>query len=226
MKIAALLLSLCLTCSAYAAGLDDLSSKDMVGGLRAALDRGAVVAIEKLGVNGGFGNNPQVKIPLPEHLQQVESMLRLMGQGKQADELVERMNTAAENAVTKAKPLLVKAVKNMTITDAKNILMGGETSVSDFFKDKTQNELKTQFLPIVTQITAQLGLAQTYNQFAGSAAQLGFIKKEDSTIEQYVTRKAVDGLYLMIAQEEKKIRQNPIEAGSALLSKVFGALRN
>jgi hypothetical protein len=226
MKIAALLLSLCLTCSAYAAGFDDLSSKDMVGGLRAALDRGAVVAIEKLGVNGGFGNNPQVKIPLPEHLQQVESMLRLMGQGKQADELVECMNTAAENAVTKAKPLLVKAVKNMTVTDAKNILMGGETSVSDFFKDKTQNELKTQFLPIVTQITAQLGLAQTYNQFAGSAAQLGFIKNEDLTIEQYVTRKAVDGLYLMIAQEEKKIRQNPIEAGSALLSKVFSALRN
>ena len=207
-----------------AATLADLSNKDATAGLKAALDKGAASAIALLGASNGFLGNDKVRIPLPGYLNDAAGLLRTLGQGQQVDELITAMNRGAEAAVPKAKALLTRAVQNMSVDDAKGILAGGNTAVTDFFASKTRAGLGTEFLPIVTQATQKLGLAAKYNQLAGKGAELGLVKKEDANIQQYVTTKALDGLYLMIGEEEKKIRQNPVAYGSAILSKVFGAL--
>jgi hypothetical protein len=162
---------------------------------------------------------------LPPALDELAKGMRMMGRGKDADELIATMNQAAEQAVPEAKALMLNAVKTMSIEDAKKILTGGDDSVTQFFKDKTAAPLAVRFLPIVKRATDQVGLAQKYNQFAGEGAKLGLIKGDASNIETYVTGKALDGLYLMIGEEERAIRQNPAQAGSAIVSKVFGALR-
>ena len=211
--------------SASAAVLDDLTNQEAVQGLKGALSQGATTAIAKLGVAGGFMNNPKVKIPLPPALDKVAKGMRLMGRGKDADELVATMNQAAEQAVPAAKELLAGAVKTMSVQDAKKILTGGDGSVTRFFRDKTAAPLAVKFLPIVKHATDRVGLAQKYDQFAGQGTKLGLIKGDAANIEQYVTNKALDGLYLMIGEEEHTIRRNPAAAGSAIVSKVFGALR-
>lgn len=207
-----------------AASWSDLSNKEATAGLKAALDKGAASAIALLGTTNGFLGNDRVRIPLPGYLNDAAGLLRTLGQGQQVDELITAMNRGAEAAVPKAKALLTRAVQNMTVEDAKGILTGGNTAVTDFFASKTRAGLGAEFLPIVTQATQKLGLANKYNQLAGKGAELGLVKKEDANIQQYVTTKALDGLYLMIGEEEKKIRQNPMAYGSAILSKVFGAL--
>jgi len=170
-------------------------------------------------------NNPKVKIPLPPALDELAKGMRLMGRGKDADELVATMNQAAEQAVPEARELMVNAVRTMSIEDAKKILTGGDDSVTQFFRNKTAAPLAVKFLPIVKRATDRVGLAQKYDQFAGQGARLGLVKGDAANIEQYVTDKALDGLYLMIGEEEHAIRQDPAAAGSAIVSKVFGALR-
>ena len=135
------------------------------------------------------------------------------------------MNEAAEQAVPEARTLLTNAVKTMSIADAKKILTGGDDSVTQFFREKTAAPLGVKFLPIVKRKTDQVGLAQKYNQFAAEGSKLGVVKGDAANVEQYVTAKALDGLYLMIGEEEHAIRSNPAAAGSAIVSKVFGALR-
>ena len=157
-------------------------------------------------------NNPKVKIPLPPALDEVAKGLRMMGRGKDADELVATMNQAAEQAVPEAKALIVNAVKTMSVEDAKKILTGGDDSVTQFFRAKTAAPLAVKFLPIVKQATDRVGLAQKYDQFAGQGAKLGLIKGDAANIEQYVTDKALDGLYLMIGEEERTIRQSGRQA--------------
>lgn len=211
--------------SAFALGLADLTNRDATQGIKGALDKGAASAIDKLGVPGGFLNNPKVKIPLPPALDQVAKGMRMLGRGKDADELVAAMNAAAEQAVPEARGLLVNAVKTMSVSDAKGILTGGDGSVTNFFRTKTAAPLGVKFLPIVKRATDRVGLAQKYNQLAGEGAKLGLVKGDAANVEDYVTHKALDGLYLMIGEEEHAIRQNPAAAGSAIVSKVFGALR-
>jgi hypothetical protein len=215
----------CLMSSALAVGLADLTNQDASRGIKGALDEGVTSAIGKLGVAGGFMNNPKVKIPLPPALEEFSKGMRMMGRGKDADELVASMNQAAEQAVPEAKELMAKAVKSMSLQDAKGILTGGDDSVTKFFRAKTAAPLAVKFLPIVKQTTDRLGLAQKYDQVAGQGAKLGLVKGDAVNIEQYVTDKALDGLYLMIGEQERSIRQNPTAAGSAIVSKVFGALR-
>ena len=123
-----------------------------------------------------------------------------------------------------AKNLLVSAVKSMSVGDAKNILSGGDTSVTTFFAEKTREPLAVQFLPVVTKATAKVGMVDKYNQVAGQAARLGLLKNDDANMARYVTAQSLNGLYLMIGEEEKKIRQDPLGTGSAVLKKVFGAL--
>jgi hypothetical protein len=208
-----------------ALGLSDLTNQEASRGVRGALTEGATSAIAKLGVPGGFLDNPKVKIPLPPTLDQLAKGMRMMGRGKDADELVVTMNQAAERAVPEAKELMLHAVKTMSLEDAKKILTGGDDSVTQFFKARTAASLQLKFLPIVKQATDRVGLAQKYNQFAGQAAALGLIKGNAANIETYVTEKALDGLYLMIGEQERAIRRNPAAAASAVVSKVFGALR-
>lgn len=218
------LLGAVLLSSAYALGIGDLTNQDATRGIKGALSQGAASAIGKLGVPGGFLNNPKVKIPLPPALEDVAKGMRMMGRGKDADELVATMNHAAEQAVPEAKQLMITAVKTMSVEDAKKILTGGDNSVTEFFKAKTQAPLAIKFLPIVKRSTDRLGLAQKYDQFAGEGVKFGLIKGDAANIEQYVTDKALDGLYLMIGEEERTLRQHPAEAASAIVAKVFGSL--
>ncbi|MDO8719056.1 MAG: DUF4197 domain-containing protein [Polaromonas sp.] len=210
---------------AHALPLADLSNAEASGGLKTALEKGALAAVALLGKTDGFLGNPKVRIPLPGYLEDASKLLKNFGQGKRIDALVTAINRAAETAVPMGKDLLVGAVRSMSVSDAKNILTGGETSVTNFFAEKTRAPLGVKFLPAVTQATEKVDLARKYNDVAGKAAGFGLLKKEDANIQQYVTGKTLDGLYLIIGEEEKKIRQDPVGTGSAILQKVFGALK-
>ena len=205
--------------------LASLTDADATKGLKTALELGATNAVKLLGRQDGFWANPKVRIPLPDALQQASKLLKAMGRKQQVEELELAINRAAENAVPLAKNLLVNAVQTMSVTDAKNILTGGETSVTSFFAERTRSPLTTQFLPVVKQATSKVGLAAKYDRFASQAAGVGLLKKEDASIDQYVTRKALDGLYLMIAEQEKSFRQNPMGATSDIVKRVFGSMR-
>ncbi|MFT3961954.1 DUF4197 domain-containing protein [Propionivibrio sp.] len=210
---------------AMAAGLDALSSGDTAAGLKEALTRGAEAAVGQLGQKDGFLGNKRVRIPLPEPLQSAEKAMRAFGMKKQAEELVETMNRAAEMAVVEARPILVNAVKSMSFDDARGILTGGDDAATQYFKRTTSNDITARFLPIVKQATAKVGLAGQYNQYAGQASKLGLIDKKNADLDSYVTNKAMDGLFLMIADQEKAIRKDPVGTGSAMIKKVFGALK-
>ena len=214
------------TCQqAHALSLGDLSNADASKGLKTALEKGALAAVSLLGRTDGFLGNPKVRIPLPGYLEDASKLLKNFGQGRRIDELVTAINRAAEAVVPMGKDLLVSAVRSMNVNDAKNILTGGDTSVTQFFAEKTRAPLGVKFLPVVNQATEKVGLANKYNEFAGKAAGFGLVRKEDANIQQYVTGKTLDGLYLVIGEEERKIRQNPVGTGSAILQKVFGALK-
>ena len=199
-----------------------LSEGDAASGVRAALERGANAAVSLLGRNDGFLGNPKVRIELPGFLKDAAKLLKATGQGKRVDELVTAMNRAAEAAVPEAKALLVAAVKSMSVDDGLKIVRGGDTSVTDFFSTKTRAPIGQKFLPIVSRATEKVSLAQKYDAVAGKAAGMGLLKKDDADLKGYVTGKALDGLYLMIGEEEKKIRRDPVATGSAILKKVFG----
>lgn len=208
------------TLPAHALSLS-LSDDDAAGGIREALGRGAEAAVALLGRRDGFLKNPKVRIELPGYLDDAAKLLKYTGQRRRVDKLVEAMNRAAESAVPVARSLLVSTAKNISVEDAVTIVRGGGTSVTEFFARRTREPLSGQFLPIVTEATQKEALADRYNAVAGKAASFGLLKAEDATIEHYVTRKALDGLYFVIGEEEKKIRRDPIGTGSALLRKVF-----
>ena len=213
---------------AYALSVSDLASisnQDASAGLKTALEKGALAAVSLLGKTDGFYGNDKVRIPLPGFFQDIAGIMKTLGQGKRIDELMLSINRAAEAAVPMGKDLLVSSVRTMSVLDAKNILTGGDTSVTNFFADKTRKPLSGTFLPIVTKATEKVGLAIKYNDFAAKASGFGLVKKEDANIQQYVTGKSLDGLYAIIGEEEKKIRQDPLGTGSAILQKVFGALK-
>jgi len=206
------------------AQLENITNREAVSALKTALEKGARAAVEQLGREDGFYGDARVKIPLPDALKRTERTLRRFGMGSYADELVLTMNRAAEAAVPEAKQLFVDSVKKMSVQDAKGILTGGETAGTAYFKRTTSDQLKKRFLPIVKKSTAKVGLAQTYNQYAQQAAAFGLVKAEDANLDNYVTQKALDGVYLMVAEEERKIRKDPVGAASSIIKKVFGAL--
>ena len=201
-----------------------MSRADATAALRAALEKGSLAAVADLGRIDGFLGNPQVRIPLPESAQRAERLMRRVGMGHYADELVVTMNRAAEAAVPEAKALFMSSVKKMTVQDAKGILTGGETAGTAYFQRTTRRDLHQRFLPIVQRATARVELAQKYDQYADKAVAIGMLKKEDADLDEYVTQKALDGLFIMVAEEEKKIRKDPVSAGSAIVRKVFGVL--
>ncbi|WP_346829366.1 DUF4197 domain-containing protein [Pseudomonas abietaniphila] len=215
---------LMLSASAFALSLGDLSQSDATGGLKDALTQGAQIAVKQLGVPGGFSNNKDVRIELPGKLGKVASKMKLLGMGTQVEQLETSMNQAAEAAVPQAQALLVDAVKKMSVSDAKGILSGGKDSATQYLNKSSREQIRAKFLPIVKQATDKVGLAQKYNAFAGQAASLGVVDAKDSNVEGYVTEKALDGLFEMIAKQEESIRANPAAAATSLAKKVFGAL--
>lgn len=211
---------------ANALSISDLSNTEASGGLKEALIQGASKAVSQLGATDGFFGNAEVKIPLPSTMKKAEKAMRMFGMGKQADELVLKMNRAAEAAVPEAKALLVDSVKKMSVADAKAILTGGNDSATQYFKKTTSAPMTEKFLPIVKKATENVQLAQQYNKFAEMGSKFGIVKKDQANLEQYVTQKTLDGVYLMMAKEEAAIRQDPVGQASSLLKKVFGAMAN
>jgi hypothetical protein len=225
------LLGLALLLSAFDAGaqssalqaLSGISKQDQTTALRSALTQGAQAAVATLGKTDGFLGNPKVRIPLPGKLAKADKMLRTLGMGAQSDALITAMNRAAEAAVPEARTLLVDAVKQMSVQDAAGILTGGPDSATQYFRGKTSASLAAKFLPIVRKSTQKVDLAARYDAVAGKAAALGLIDAKDASVENYVTQKALDGLYTMIGEEEAAIRADPMGQASKLLQKVFSA---
>ena len=215
-----------MTCGVPAlAQLDRITSQEAASGLKAALEKGSSAAVANLGRTDGFFGNPQVRLALPESMQRTEKLMRRFGMGKQADELILTMNRAAEAAVPEAKQLFIDSVRKMTVQDAKGILQGGDTAGTAYFRRTTEGQLRKRFLPIVQRSTEKVGLAQQYNHYAEKGASLGLVKKEDANLDDYVTQKALDALFLMVGDEEKKIRKDPVSAGTSIIRKVFGAIK-
>lgn len=207
-----------------AGGVNGLSNAEASGGLKEALTQGVGKAVTSLGAADGFFGNKEVKIPLPSSLKKIEKGMKFMGMGKQSDELILKMNRAAEAAVPEAKTLLVDSIKQMSLADAKAILTGPQDAATQYFKKTTSTQMGEKFLPIVTKATENVKLADSYNKYAEMGRKFGMVKKEDANINQYVTKKALDGVYYMVAQEEAAIRKDPLGQASSLLKKVFGSI--
>jgi hypothetical protein len=199
-----------------------VSETEAATGIRAALERGALAAVGHLGRTDGFLGNPLVRIALPGHLNEAAKLMRALGQGRKVDELITAMNRAAEAAMPEARTLFVSTVKAISVEDALKVVRGGATSVTDFFAAKTRAPLGERFLPVVTKATEKVQLADRYNAVASKAAGLGLVKGDEANVQKYVTARALDGLFVMVAEEEKRIRDNPLQTGSAILAKVFG----
>ncbi|MGC2458216.1 MAG: DUF4197 domain-containing protein [Gallionellaceae bacterium] len=208
-----------------AAGLASFSNKDQVGSLKEALTQGAVMAVASLAKEDGFLGNDKVRIPLPASLKTTDSLLRKFGMGSYADDLITSMNRAAEAAVPEAKELLVGAVKKMTVEDAKGILTGGNDAATQYFRKNTEAALRDKFKPIVNKSMQKVKLAEKYDQFAGKGEKLGLVDQRDAKLDDYITHKAMDGLFVMMAEQEKAIRANPLKATGSLAKKVFSAIK-
>lgn len=219
-----------------ATSLGALSEDQVAQGLKEALGKGVQQAVAQLGSQGGFLTNLNVKIPIPASLQKVEKTLRTLKQEALADEFITTMNRAAEQAVPQAATIFADSIKQMTIADAKAILTGPEDSATQYFRKTSTNALEKAFLPIVKQATAKAGVTSSYKRMmdAAGAGALGQspggalgalgVSRDATDIDAYVTRKATDGLFKMVAEEEKRIRQNPLARSTDVLKKVFGAV--
>jgi Protein of unknown function (DUF4197) len=217
-----------------ASGVAGLSQDQMIAGLKEALGKGMQTAIAKLGRNDGFLTNLNVKIPLPGKLKSVEKALRAVKQEKLADDFVNTMNHAAEQSVPEAASVFSDSIQQMSISDAKNILTGTNNAATEYFRRTTQTNLYAKFLPIVKTATDKVGVTAAYkkmmskaalsSQVSGLLGSTGLVKPEDMDIDAYVTQKAMDGLFTMVAAEEKQIRENPVARTTDVLKKVFDAV--
>jgi len=199
------------------------TKSETADGLKAALNQAVATAVTSLGKPDGFMGNPEVHIPLPGKLEKAAKKLRKLGMAKQTDALELAMNRAAEAAVPEAKVLFVDAIKQMSVTDAVALLRGPDDAATQYFRGAMSDKLAERFQPIVNKATESVQLAKQYNDVAGRASALGLVDQKDVSLDAYVTRKAMDGLFLVMAREEAAIRKNPLGQASALLRKVFGS---
>lgn len=202
-----------------------LSNETIVEGLKQALNQGIDTSTKTLGKENGFLGDATVRILMPKSLSKVESGLRKIGQDKVADNFINTMNRAAEQAVPKTTDILIAAVKNMTLTDAVNILKGEPDAATQYFKRTTTPHLRTAIKPIVQTATSSVGVTDAYKKMIGKAGFLAkYVDKDSLDIDQYITDKAIDGLFIKIAVEEKRIREDPVARTTDLLRNVFGSL--
>ena len=201
-----------------------LSEQHITDGLKEALAKGVQQAVTNLGRDGGFLRDPRVRIPMPENLKRVEQTLRTLGQDKVADDFVNTLNHAAEQAVPQAASVLGESVKQMTIADARSILTGTNKAATAYFRRTSETNLYARFLPIVQQATSQTGVTSSYKQMMGKVGfASAFLGKDAGDLDGYVTHKTLDGLFVKIGEEEAAIRANPAARTTQLLQKVFGA---
>jgi hypothetical protein len=209
------------------AALESFSNTQLEGAVRLAISNGLERAVMTLGRTNGFLTNLNVRIPLPSQLAKTEHTLRNLGQGELVDEFVATMNHAAEKAVPEAAPVFAGALSQMTVADARTLLTSGsKTAVSDYFRKTTTNQLAEKFLPMVRQATAQTGVTSVYKRLVGKIPFASVLLGDNAAdLDDYVTAKALEGLFTMIGEEEKRIRENPEEQATTLLRNVFGALQ-
>ena len=209
--------------TADVAGVAGLSPQEMTAGLKEALNTATEIAVSALGTEGGYLDNPAVKIPMPDELAWMEKGLRKAGQEELADEFVTTMNRAAEQAVPVALEQFQGAIEGMTLEDAQGILNGPDDAATQYFRDHSEASLRQQFLPIVKETTASAGVTSTYQDIMKQVGGLSSLLQPKSLdVNEYVTDEALDGLFAMVAQEEKRIREDPVARSTDLLKKVFG----
>ncbi len=201
-----------------------LTNAQASGGLKEALSQGVTTAVAETGKPGGFENNPLIRIVMPEKLRTVEKGLRAMGMGAKVDEFEHSMNAAAEQAAPAAKAIFMEALKAMSFDDARQIVMGGNTAGTEYFKRTTSTQVSDAFRPIIEREMAKTGVTEKFGELMGSAPQMPFAKTPSVDINSYVLEKSVDGLFTMMGQEEAKIRTNPAAQVTPLLKTVFGKL--
>ncbi|HJX31869.1 MAG TPA: DUF4197 domain-containing protein [Thermodesulfobacteriota bacterium] len=207
------------------AGIPQQKSSDdstIASGLKEALSIGTKNAVTSVSQTDGYFGNAMIKILMPEKIQNVASVLGKLGYQKQVDDFILSMNRAAEKAAPQAASLFVGAIKEMTLEDAKGILTGSDTSATDYFKKKTSDNIYTAFKPIISSSMNEVGVTRSYKTMMDKYTALPFMKSPSLDLDHYVTNKAMDGLFYMIGQEEKKIRTNPAARVTDLLKKVFG----
>jgi hypothetical protein len=219
------ILCLLLAPAAGAADLTSPTTAERTDGLKAALTQAAETAVSQLGKADGFVGNPDVRIPLPGKLQKARKTARKVGLGKQIEALELAMNRAAEAAVPEAKDLLLQSIKQMSVKDALDIIRGPENAATEYFRRSMSDKLAEKFQPIVSKATADVQLAAKYKTVASKASALGLIDSSDADLDTYVTRKTLDGVFIVMAKEEAAIRKNPMNQASMLLRKVFGSGR-
>lgn len=201
----------------------ELDAQTIAAGLKQALEFGSERAADTLGKVDGYLKNPPVHIAVPDQLQRAQSLLRKVGAGKYADQFITSLNRAAEAAAPKAKPIFVDVVRNMTIADAIGILRGPDDAATQYFRRYAQDRLTAAFRPVVARATRDVGVTAYYSRFIDKAGRTGLLDTRGLDLDDYVTRKALDGLFYMVAQEEKRIREDPVARTTELLRKVFGS---
>ena len=199
-----------------------LSEEEVGAGLKEALNKGIEKGVDQLSKPDGFFKDLAIKIPLPKETKKVEAKLRSIGQGKKVDETIESINRAAEDATTASKDIFVKAIKGMSINDAMSILRGDENAATKFLDKSTRADLISKFEPIVKISLDKVGATKNWNTIFSTYNKLPFVEKVNPDLVEYATGKAIDGLFIQIAKEELKIRQDPAARVTDLLKKVFG----
>lgn len=200
----------------------NLSDSNIVAGLKEALHIGTENAVRSTGRPGGYFQNKVIKILMPEQLQTLEQGLRMIGYGPQIDEFVLSMNRAAEQAAPLAKEIFWNAITEMSFEDARNILTGGDTAATEYFKAKTSKQLSAAFRPVVEKKMNEVGVTRQYKELVGKYQSIPFVQELTFDLDEYVVTKALDGLFYVVGEEERKIRTNPAARVTDLLKKVFG----
>ena len=198
-----------------------LSDARIADGLKEALRVGTNNAVKLVGREGGYFNNEVIKILMPKNLRMFETGLRTIGYGPQVDAFVLSMNRAAEKAAPKAKRIFANAILQMSIDDARQILSGGDTAATEYFRETTSSDLTAEFTPVVQSTMDEVGVTRQYRELIGRYKNIPFANSPKLDIDNYVVTKALDGLFYMLGEEEKKIRKNPAARVTDLLKQVF-----
>lgn len=203
-------------------GGSSLTNDEIIKGLKEALTIGSKNSSDKASQTDGFYKNPQIKIPFPKEAQQMEQTLNNLGMSQQTKDFVKALNRAAEDAAKKAAPIFADAITKMTITDGINIVKGGDDAATQYLKQTTSAPLKEAFKPVVKSSLQKVEITKYWKPLISSYNKVPMVKKVNPDLEEYVTLKAMDGLFTLLAQEELKIRKDPLSRTTDLLKKVFG----
>ena len=204
-------------------GQSSLTSEEVGKGLKEALVKGISKGSDQVSKVDGYFKNPKIKIPFPPEVQKVETKLRQLGLDDQVDKFVMTLNRGAEDAAKGAKPIFISAITSMTIQDAWNILKGEEDAATNYLKKTTSDQLMVKFRPVMAKSLDKVNATKYYGDVINTYNRIPFVEKVNPDLKEYATQKAVDGLFFMIAKEEKNIREDPVARTTELLKKVFGA---